>query len=206
MATFLDDESKVHHDQLCELLRQAGLSFVANPNLVRGLDYYNKTVFEWTTDRLGAQATVCGGGRYDGMVGQFGGKATPAAGFAAGLERLIMLLQTLEVDATDPPDLYVISADSNALSQAMLEADRIRSEFPTLNVVQHLGGGSFKSQFKRADKSGAAWAMVFGEEEVAQSTVTLKPLRSRDEQMTLDREGLNKFLAQLEAWAQDDEE
>jgi histidyl-tRNA synthetase len=206
MSTFLDDESREHHDRLCELLSLAGLSFVPNPNLVRGLDYYNKTVFEWTTDKLGAQATVCGGGRYDAMVSQFGGRDTAGCGFAAGLERLILLLQALEVEASADPDLYIISSDENALGKAMLEADRIRSEFPTLNVVQHLGGGSFKSQFKRADKSGAAWAMVFGEEEVAQSTVTLKPLRSRDEQMTLDREGLNKFLAQLEAWAQDDEE
>jgi histidyl-tRNA synthetase len=195
MSTFLDDESREHHDRLCELLSLAGLSFVPNPNLVRGLDYYNKTVFEWTTDKLGAQATVCGGGRYDAMVSQFGGRDTAGCGFAAGLERLILLLQALEVEASADPDLYIISSDENALGKAMLEADRIRSEFPTLNVVQHLGGGSFKSQFKRADKSGAAWAMVFGEEEVAQSTVTLKPLRSRDEQMTLDREGLNKFLA-----------
>ena len=206
MSMFLDDESRAHHDRLCELLSLAGLSFVPNPNLVRGLDYYNKTVFEWTTDKLGAQATVCGGGRYDAMVSQFGGRDTAGCGFAAGLERLILLLQALDVEASADPDLYIISSDENALGKAMLEADRIRSEFPTLNVVQHLGGGSFKSQFKRADKSGAAWAMVFGEEEVAQSTVTLKPLRSRDEQMTLDREGLNKFLAQLEAWAQDDEE
>ena len=175
MATFLDDESKAHHDQLCELLGQAGLSFVANPNLVRGLDYYNKTVFEWTTDRLGAQATVCGGGRYDGMVGQFGGKVTPAA-------------------------------DSNALSQAMLEADRIRTEFPGLRVVQHLGGGSLKSQFKRADKSGASWAMVYGPDELAQGTVTLKPLRTNEEQTSLGRGALNDFLHRLERLASDIEE
>lgn len=206
MAGFLDDESKAHHDQLCELLGQAGLSFVANPNLVRGLDYYNKTVFEWTTDRLGAQATVCGGGRYDGMVAQFGGKATPAAGFAAGLERLVMLLQSLEVDALDHPDLYVISADSNALSQAMLEADRIRTEFPGLRVVQHLGGASLKSQFKRADKSGASWAMVYGPDELAQGTVTVKPLRTNEEQTSLDRGALNDFLHRLERLASDIEE
>lgn len=206
MTSYLDDESQAHHDRLCELLTLAGVSYVANPNLVRGLDYYNKTVFEWTTDRLGAQATVCGGGRYDGMVSQFGGRDTAGCGFAAGLERLILLLQTLEVEASADPDLYIVSSDENALGKAMLEADRIRTEFPALGVVQHLGGGSFKSQFKRADKSGASWAMVFGSEEIAQGTVTLKPLRSQDEQMTLDREGLNQFLAQLEARAQDVEE
>ena len=206
MSTYLDDESRSHHDRLCELLSLAGLSFVANPNLVRGLDYYNKTVFEWTTDRLGAQATVCGGGRYDGMVRQFGGRDTTGCGFAAGLERLILLLQTLNVETSADPDLYIISSDENALGKAMLEADRIRTEFPELSVVQHLGGGSFKSQFKRADKSGAAWAMVFGAEEMAQGTVTLKPLRSQVEQMTLDQTGLNQFLAQLQARAQDVEE
>ena len=206
MSTYLDDESRSHHDRLCELLSLAGLSFVANPNLVRGLDYYNKTVFEWTTDRLGAQATVCGGGRYDGMVRQFGGRDTAGCGFAAGLERLILLLQTLNVETSADPDLYIISSDENALGKAKLEADRIRTEFPELSVVQHLGGGSFKSQFKRADKSGAAWAMVFGAEEMAQGTVTLKPLRSQVEQMTLDQTGLNQFLAQLQARAQDVEE
>ena len=140
------------------------------------------------------------------MVRQFGGRETAGCGFAAGLERLILLLQTLEVEASAEPDLYIVSSDENALGKAMLEADRIRTEFPGLGVVQHLGGGSFKSQFKRADKSGASWAMVFGAEEIAQGTVTLKPLRSQDEQMTLDQEELNQFLAQLEARAQDVEE
>ena len=201
MATFLDDDARAHHDRLCELLDIAGLPFTSNPRLVRGLDYYNKTVFEWTTDRLGAQATVCGGGRYDGMVAQFGGKSTPASGFAAGLERLVLLLQTLEMDANTSPDLYIVSADDDAFAQALCEADRIRSAFPGLGVVQHLGGGSFKSQFKRADKSGAAWAMVFAAEELAEGKVTLKPLRSDEQQMTLSREDLNTFLHQLETLA-----
>ena len=198
MAEYLDDESLRHHERLCQLLDMAGLTYTINPRLVRGLDYYNKTVFEWTTDKLGAQATVCGGGRYDMMVSQFGGKATPASGFAAGLERLVLLMQTLNVDAIAAPDLYIVSSDENAFGQAMLEADRIRAEFPGLGVVQHLGGGSFKSQFKRADKSGASWAMVFGAEEMVSGKVTLKPLRANEEQMTLSREELDTFLGQLE--------
>lgn len=198
MADYLDEESKSHHERLCQLLDMAGLAYTINPRLVRGLDYYNKTVFEWTTDQLGAQATVCGGGRYDMMVNQFGGKATPASGFAAGLERLVLLMQTLNLDAASNPDLYIVSSNENAFGQAMLEADRIRAEFPGLGVVQHLGGGSFKSQFKRADKSGAAWAMVFGDDEMVSGKVTLKPLRANEEQMTLSREELDTFLSQLE--------
>ncbi|MCH1553385.1 MAG: histidine--tRNA ligase [Luminiphilus sp.] len=195
---FLDDQSKAHRDRLAELLGRAGLSFVWNERLVRGLDYYNDTVFEWTTDQLGAQSTVCGGGRYDGLVQQFGGKATPAAGFAAGLERLILLLQVLELQADEPTDLYVVSADETTLSHAMAETDRIRADYPSLNVTQHLGGGSFKSQFKRADKSGAKWVLIFGHDEVASDSATIKPMRSDGEQQTLTASELNEFLSRLE--------
>ena len=198
ITDFLDDQSKAHRDRLAELLSRAGLSFVWNERLVRGLDYYNDTVFEWTTDQLGAQSTVCGGGRYDGLVQQFGGKATPAAGFAAGLERLILLLQVLELQADEPTDLYVVSADDTTLSHAMAETDRIRADYPGLNVTQHLGGGSFKSQFKRADKSGAKWALIFGHDEVASRSVTIKPMRSDGEQETLSASELNEFLSRLE--------
>ena len=198
ITDFLDDQSKAHRDRLAELLSRAGLSFVWNDRLVRGLDYYNDTVFEWTTDQLGAQSTVCGGGRYDGLVQQFGGKATPAAGFAAGLERLILLLQVLELPADEPTDLYVVSADETTLSHAMAETDRIRADYPGLNVTQHLGGGSFKSQFKRADKSGAKWALIFGHDEVASGSVTIKPMRSDGEQETLSASELNEFLSRLE--------
>ena len=198
ITDFLDDQSKAHRDRLAELLSRAGLSFVWNDRLVRGLDYYNDTVFEWTTDQLGAQSTVCGGGRYDGLVQQFGGKATPAAGFAAGLERLILLLQVLELQADEPTDLYVVSADETTLSHAMAETDRIRADYPGLNVTQHLGGGSFKSQFKRADKSGAKWALIFGHDEVASGSVTIKPMRSDGEQETLTASELNEFLSRLE--------
>ena len=198
ITDFLDDQSKAHRDRLAELLSRAGLSFVWNDRLVRGLDYYNDTVFEWTTDQLGAQSTVCGGGRYDGLVQQFGGKATPAAGFAAGLERLILLLQVLKLQADEPTDLYVVSADETTLSHAMAETDRIRADYPGLNVTQHLGGGSFKSQFKRADKSGAKWALIFGHDEVASGSVTIKPMRSDGEQETLTVSELNEFLSRLE--------
>ena len=198
ITDFLDDQSKAHRDRLAELLSRAGLSFVWNDRLVRGLDYYNDTVFEWTTDQLGAQSTVCGGGRYDGLVQQFGGKATPAAGFAAGLERLILLLQVLELQADESTDLYVVSADETTLSHAMAETDRIRADYPGLNVTQHLGGGSFKSQFKRADKSGAKWALIFGQDEVASGSVTIKPMRSDGEQETLTVSELNEFLSRLE--------
>ena len=198
ITDFLSDQSKAHRDRLAELLSRAGLSFVWNDRLVRGLDYYNDTVFEWTTDQLGAQSTVCGGGRYDGLVQQFGGKATPAAGFAAGLERLILLLQVLELQADEPTDLYVVSADETTLSHAMAETDRIRADYPGLNVTQHLGGGSFKSQFKRADKSGAKWALIFGHDEVASGLVTVKPMRSDGEQQTLTASELNEFLSRLE--------
>ena len=137
-------------------------------------------------------------GRYDGLVQQFGGKATPAAGFAAGLERLILLLQVLELQADEPTDLYVVSADETTLSHAMAETDRIRADYPGLNVTQHLGGGSFKSQFKRADKSGAKWALIFGHDEVASGSVTIKPMRSDGEQKTLSASELNEFLSRLE--------
>jgi histidyl-tRNA synthetase len=206
ISDFLDDQSKAHRDRLAELLSRASLSFVWNDRLVRGLDYYNDTVFEWTTDQLGAQSTVCGGGRYDGLVQQFGGKATPAAGFAAGLERLILLLQVLELQADELTDLYVVSADETTLSHAMAETDRIRADYPGLSVMQHLGGGSFKSQFKRADKSGAKWALIFGDDEVAGGLVTVKPMRSEGEQQTLTASELNKFLSRLEQASEESED
>jgi len=163
---------------------------------VRGLDYYNKTVFEWTTQHLGAQSTVCGGGRYDTLVSTFGGKETPAAGFAVGLERLILLMQALDITVASPADLYVITADENAYRHTLPRMDALRRQFPDLDIVQHLGGGSFKSQFKRADKSGASWALVYGEAEVAANQVTLKPLRVDAEQRTIGDDALESFLAE----------
>jgi len=194
MANYLDAESKDDFARLCELLTAAGVPFTLNNRLVRGLDYYNKTVFEWTTTALGAQGTVCGGGRYDGLVAQFGGRDTPAAGFAIGLERLVLLLQQGEM-AAETVDLYIVLADDAALQHALPHIENLRQALPDCAIQMNLGGGSFKAQFKRADKSGAAWALVYGQTEVAEGQVTLKPLRSDGTQQTVAQEQLVETLA-----------
>ena len=202
LQDYLDDATQSEFQVLLGYLDALGVSYVLNPRLVRGLDYYNKTVFEWTTEHLGAQSTVCGGGRYDSLVETFGGKATPAAGFAVGLERLTLLMQALDITVSTPADLYVITADENAYQHSLPRLDALRRQFPDIDIVQHLGGGSFKSQFKRADKSGAAWALVYGEAEVAAGQVTLKPLRAEAEQQTIPDAELETFLAGYLATAQ----
>ena len=202
LQDYLDDATQSEFQVLLGYLDALGVSYVLNPRLVRGLDYYNKTVFEWTTEHLGAQSTVCGGGRYDSLVETFGGRATPAAGFAVGLERLTLLMQALDITVSSPADLYVITADENAYQHSLPRLDALRRQFPDIDIVQHLGGGSFKSQFKRADKSGAAWALVYGEAEVAAGQVTLKPLRAEAEQQTIPDAELETFLAGYLATAQ----
>ena len=179
LEDFLDDEAKADFARLCELLQAAGVKYVVNRRLVRGLDYYNKTVFEWVTQQLGAQGTVCAGGRYDGLVEQLGGKATPAIGCAMGLERLALLLME-QGDATVTPsvDVYVVAVGSEAQSIALTATENIREQQSQLCIVQHAGGGSFKSQMKKADKSGARVALIWGEDEVAAQTVTVKSLRA----------------------------
>ena len=194
LADYLDADTKAEFDELLADLDALGIDYVVNPRLVRGLDYYNKTVFEWTTEHLGAQSTICGGGRYDTLVETFGGKSTPAAGFAVGLERLTLLMQALDITVTPAADLYVITANAAAFRHSLPRLDGLRRRFPELDIVQHLGGGSFKSQFKRADKSGAAWALVYGEAEVASAQVTLKPLRVDAEQKTIAESELEVFL------------
>ena len=194
LTDYLDADTKAEFDELLADLDALGIDYVVNPRLVRGLDYYNKTVFEWTTERLGAQSTVCGGGRYDTLLETFGGKSTPAAGFAVGLERLTLLMQALDITVTPAADLYVITANAAAFRHSLPRLDGLRRRFPELDIVQHLGGGSFKSQFKRADKSGAAWALVYGEAEVASKQVTLKPLRVDAEQKTIAESELEVFL------------
>lgn len=196
LPDYLDVATRKEFEVLLEYLAALNIAYTVNPRLVRGLDYYNKTVFEWTTTLLGAQSTVCGGGRYDGLVALFGGKQTPAAGFAVGLERLILLMQALDINVAHPVDLYVITADTAALAHALPRIDALRSEFPELEIAQHLGGGSFKSQFKRADKSGASVALIYGEAELAANTVTLKPLRGDDEQRTIADAALASFLSE----------
>jgi len=179
LADYLDDESRADFARLRDLLDAAGVPYVVNSRLVRGLDYYNKTVFEWVTDRLGAQGTVCAGGRYDGLVQQLGGRATPGVGFAMGMERLILLLIELGVAAGTSPlaQVYVVAVGDEAQRTALAVVEQLRDQLPALDIVQHAGGGSFKSQMKKADKSGARVALIWGEDEVAAQTVSVKPLR-----------------------------
>ncbi|WP_110667549.1 histidine--tRNA ligase [Salinicola halophilus] len=185
----LDDESRDHFERLKATLDAAGIGYRINPRLVRGLDYYSRTVFEWTTTALGSQGTVCGGGRYDGLVEQLGGKPVPAVGFAIGLERLMLLLETLELipeQAKGGADAYLLAMGDDAERQALMVGERLRDALPDLRLQVHCGGGSFKSQMRRADRSGAALALILGEDEIRDGTLTLKPLRGDGEQETLD--------------------
>ncbi len=190
---YLDQESADHFQQLLSMLDAAGIAYQVNPRLVRGLDYYSKTVFEWVTTELGAQGTVCAGGRYDGLVEQLGGKATPAVGFAMGVERLVLMLQTLQcipagLDKT--ADVYIASVGDGASVAALQIAETLRSGLEQLRVQVDCTGGGFKGQLKRADKSGADYALLIGEEELAQGVVTVKPLRGGAEQARVEHDGL----------------
>nr|WP_163501940.1 histidine--tRNA ligase [Halomonas socia] len=196
----LDAESREHFEALTATLDAAGIGYVINPRLVRGLDYYSRTVFEWTTSALGSQGTVCAGGRYDGLVEQLGGKPTPAVGFAMGIERLILLLETLDLvptEATPALDLYLLGMDAAAGREALLLGETLREALPALRVQVHCGGGSFKSQIKKADKSGARLALLLGEDELAGGTVTVKFLRDDRQQCSLPRDGLAAALCEL---------
>ncbi len=193
----LDSESKVHFDRLTKLLDAQGISYRINPRLVRGLDYYNQTVFEWVTESLGAQGTVCAGGRYDGLVEQLGGKSTPAVGFALGMERLVLLLESLGAknQVSSPVDVYVMPMNSNALAKSMSVASELRRAVDGLKVQLHCGGGNFKKQMKRADKSGAIIGLIIGETEMSQDSVSVKYLRDQSkEQQTLT---LDELIASL---------
>ena len=162
---FIDDDSRQHFEQLCGILDAAKVSYEINPRLVRGLDYYSKTVFEWVTDSLGAQGTICAGGRYDGLVEQLGGKPCPGVGFAMGIERLVLLLDELKVvpdSVAQTVDIYLLAVGDVSNAAAVL-ADNLRNDCPSLRIESHCGGGSFKSQIKKADKSGAAVALILGE-------------------------------------------
>lgn len=187
LLDYLDDESREHFAQLCALLDAVGVAYEINPKLVRGLDYYNKTVFEWVTTALGAQGTVCGGGRYDGLVEQLGGHATPGVGFAMGLERLVLLVQEVNKDIalSSAVDIYLVFAGEGTTVSAFQLAEKLRSELPHLRVMTHCSGGNFKKQFKRADKSGAKFALVIGESEVQNNQVVVKDLLGGAEQQTI---------------------
>ncbi|MFH1815698.1 MAG: histidine--tRNA ligase [Pseudomonadota bacterium] len=195
LSDYLGKESLAHFTAIQDTLRAANIPFRINPRLVRGLDYYNLTVFEWVTDQLGAQGTVCAGGRYDGLVSQLGGKPAPAAGFAMGIERLLSLWNPAQADALiERPEAYVVHSGEGVQAEAFALSEQLRDAgFATL---MHCGGGSFKSQMKRADASGAAVALILGEDEVASGDVTFKPLRGGD-QMRISRDDVAEHLAML---------
>ncbi|EPM5662161.1 histidine--tRNA ligase [Vibrio alginolyticus] len=196
LSDYLGEESKAHFAGLCELLDAAGIKYTVNERLVRGLDYYNRTVFEWITESLGAQGTVCGGGRYDGLVEQLGGKPTPAVGFAMGLERLVLMLETLELtDVRRSVDVYVVTAGEGTMMAGMKLAEQLRESVPGVRVMNHFGGGNFKKQFKRADKVGAIVALVLGENEVADNTVVLKDLAGGEQETYNQAEVAEKIAA-----------
>jgi len=184
----LGDATRAHFDGLCALLREAGVAFTINARLVRGLDYYNRTVFEWVTTKLGAQGTIAGGGRYDSLVERLGGEPTPACGFGIGLERVFLLMQEYGAVADDAPDVYLVNVGELAEKAAFALAEKLRQA--GLQVVLHAGGGSFKSQMKKADRSQARYAIILGDDEVNTQQVSLKPMRAdapdQQQQLSLD--------------------
>ncbi|MGM0433798.1 MAG: histidine--tRNA ligase [Pseudomonadota bacterium] len=185
LADYIGEESREHFRALCERLDAAGLAYSVNAGLVRGLDYYGKTVFEWVTDALGAQGTVCAGGRYDGLVEQLGGRSTPAIGFAMGMERLILLLETeglIPEWVNSHADIYVMGMDDSLSAQAFALAERLRDALPAHRVVSHCGGGGFKSRMKKADASGARLAVILGADEAAAGEVSVKNLANTEQQ------------------------
>ncbi|MGE6243299.1 histidine--tRNA ligase [Ectopseudomonas guguanensis] len=198
LGDYLDEESRLHFEGVKARLDAAGIRYQINHKLVRGLDYYNRTVFEWVTDKLGAQGTVCAGGRYDGLVAQLGGKATPGVGFAMGVERLVLLLETLDLlpaELNRAADVYVCAFGEAAELAALTLVERLRDELPGLRLLLNSGGGSFKSQFKKADKSGARYALILGDDELAGRVVGCKPLRDDSEQQSVAWDALAEHLA-----------
>lgn len=193
----LGEESLAHFEGLKRLLTSAGIAFEVNERLVRGLDYYNLTVFEWVTTSLGAQGTVCAGGRYDGLVEQLGGQATPAVGFAMGMERLVLMLETLELNGDIRPavDVYLAMVGEGTEQAGFQLAERLRDALPDLRLMSHCGGGNFKKQLKRADKSGASIALILGETEVQNGEITIKYLRGQAEQQTVKVDAAIALLA-----------
>jgi len=197
LADHLDEESRLHFERLRSLLDAGGVPYTVNPRLVRGLDYYSRTVFEWVTDALGSQNAVCSGGRYDGLVTQLGGEPTPAIGWAMGIERVVLLMQELGSSApVEKPDVYFVMAGEKALACGLQLAESVRNESRALKIETDLGGGSFKAQFKRADKSGAQIAVVLGDDEVERAQASVKPLRG-GEQTTVSFDALAAHLVSL---------
>jgi histidyl-tRNA synthetase len=196
LIDFLGDASCAHFDALCAVLDGAGPEYRVNPRLVRGMDYYNLTVFEWVTDQLGSQGTVCGGGRYDGLIEQLGGKPAPAVGFGLGIERLLLLIQELALPVPNgAPLAYAVVPDARLLAAVLPALESLRAA--GVAVQMHAGGGSMKSQFKKADASGARYALVFGEDELARGEVAVKPLRNAaGEQRSVPLSSLSSLAAQ----------
>jgi len=195
LQDYLDEESKEHFAALKARLDALGIAYTVNSRLVRGLDYYSRTVFEWITDALGAQGTVCAGGRYDGLVEQLGGRATPACGFAMGIERLIALMQEQgSIADTKPLDVYLIMAGNTAEIAGLQLAEKLRAAIPSLRLLSNCGGGSFKAQIKRADKSGAKYALILGENEMANNEIVVKSLRENKPQETISQDAIADFF------------
>ncbi len=198
LADSLSDEAGDHFSELCEILSECGIKYTVNPRLVRGLDYYSHTVFEWVTDTLGSQGTVCAGGRYDGLIEQLGGKPGHAAGFAMGCERLIsMLIEQGRMQSAPDCDVYLVMRGAKTQAVAQRLAESLRDQMPGLNLQVQAGGGSFKSQMRRADKSGARLALILGESEVEAGTVSVRLLREDQPQMEVSLKQLPERLAQL---------
>jgi len=197
MLDYLDADSLAHFAGLRALLDAAEVSYTVNPRLVRGLDYYNLTVFEWVTDALGSQGAVCSGGRYDGLVEKLGGRATPAIGWAMGIERLVALYEACGGEkSVVAPQVYIVAVGDSALARGFAVAESLRDGTGALRVELNLGGGSFKSQLKRADKCGADYAVILGDEEVARNEAGLKPLRTNEEQMNVPLHDLLEIVSE----------
>nr|WP_272968791.1 histidine--tRNA ligase [Pseudomonas sp. SWRI51] len=197
LEEYLDEESRVHFDGLKARLDAAGIPFVINTKLVRGLDYYSKTVFEWVTDKLGAQGTVCAGGRYDGLVEQMGGKPTTGVGFAMGIERLLLLIETLgkvPESISRTLDVYLCAFGEQAELAGLKLSEQLRDRLPHLRLAVNAGGGNFKNQFKKADKSGALFALILGDDELAKQQIGVKPLRGQGEQQNIAWDALAEHL------------
>jgi len=199
LSECLGEESKQHFAKLCQLLDLAGIKYQINERLVRGLDYYNRTVFEWITDSLGAQGTVLAGGRYDGLVEQLGGKSTPAVGFAMGIERIVLMLQALELtqDVKPTVDVYVAAMGDEAQQQSFIIAQQLRVAHPNLRIMKHCGAGNFKKQMKKADRSGAKVVLILGQDEIEQQLVSVKYLREDKPQITVSYPDLSELLTAL---------
>jgi len=196
MLDYLDDESAEHFDGLKALLDAADVSYTVNPRLVRGLDYYSRTVFEWVTDALGSQGAVCSGGRYDGLVEKLGGRATAAIGWAMGIDRFVALYEACGGEAPlSTADVFIAALGTGTLERAFALAEELRDSIDGIQVEMNLGGGSFKSQMKRADKSGAEFALILGEQELADGRIGFKPMRSTEEQTSVALDELAVTLA-----------